>query len=462
MEKNIDPAEVARVVFRHTLALTKELGSSPKAKRDLDSFGEDLTVHASKWIVYFLAYVLGGKKSLDSMQAAYINRIIGQQYSTAKLNSILSKGIDGEIGAKIGQVPFFLALGKKLDDQLYREILDNVEQLAFTAIILDDREESDELARMEEVLAPIREALSRTDSKTESDNHPPLQESSVDGSEDQRPEQAKSETRSFNTVMAEINAMTGLAAVKKEVASLANLVKYQQQRKLHKLPNAPLSLHLVFTGNPGTGKTTVARLVAEVFQSLGVLSRGHLVETDRSGMIAEYMGQTAVKVKQIVHSSMDGVLFIDEAYSLVPESDEDSYGEEAISTLLKLMEDHRERLAVIVAGYTEEMTRFIETNPGLRSRFNRYIHFDDYTPEQLAEIFLGMCKKNRYKLPSPSRTALSRAVLDVYSHRGPTFGNAREMRNLFERVVQNIANRLAQLEKPTKADLVTILSSDFA
>lgn len=465
MHRNIDPAEVARDVFRHTLLLVKDFDSIPEAKPHLQAFGQDIAVYTSRWMIYFLAYVLNGKKSLDSRQIAYINRIIGQQYSADKLNTILLKGSNDEIYSNIGVPPFFLTLGKKIDDDVYHELFDNIEQLAYTAIILDDREEQDELARMEEVLEPIREALLALDngdledtatSPLDAENDKPL----IDNQEAES--KTKNKHRSFDEVMVDLNAMVGLAAVKKEVISIANLVKYQQQRKLHKLPNAPLSLHLVFTGNPGTGKTTVARLIAEIFQSLGVLSSGHLVETDRSGMIAEYLGQTPVKVSNAVNAAMDGVLFIDEAYSLVSESDEDMYGEEAVSTLLKLMEDNRERLAVIVAGYTKEMGRFIETNPGLKSRFNRFIHFDDYGAEDLAEIYLRLCKQNRYKVPPSSKQALAQTVVSIYGKRESTFGNAREMRNLFERVVQNMANRVSQIVAPTKTDLVTILPADFS
>ncbi|MCR4994458.1 MAG: AAA family ATPase [Bacteroidales bacterium] len=242
---------------------------------------------------------------------------------------------------------------------------------------------------------------------------------------------------------AELDELIGLEAVKEEVRSLANFVKLQQQRKAKGLKTPKMSYHLVFTGSPGTGKTTVARIVARIYKDLGVLKSGHTVETDRSGLVAEYVGQTAIKTNAIVDSALNGVLFIDEAYALVPEQSGSDYGQEAISTLLKRMEDDRDRLVVIIAGYTNEMQRFIDSNPGLQSRFNRYINFPDYTPEELVGIFHMYMKKNEYTISKEGEVMLRDRLEYAVAHKDRNFGNARFVRNVFEKAIQNQANRLA-------------------
>lgn len=226
------------------------------------------------------------------------------------------------------------------------------------------------------------------------------------------------------------------------------------------LKTPDVSYHCVFSGNPGTGKTTVARILAGIYKDLGVLKKGHLVETDRSGLVAEYVGQTAVKTNKIIDNALDGVLFIDEAYSLVQGGSED-YGSEAIATLLKRMEDDRDRLVVILAGYTNEMEEFINSNPGLRSRFNRYIHFEDYTAEELYKIFLLNAEKNEYTLADDVKEYLLKKLEDVVANKPKDFGNARYIRNLFEKTVEAQANRLASEPKITKELLVEIKKEDI-
>ena len=225
-----------------------------------------------------------------------------------------------------------------------------------------------------------------------------------------------------------------------------------------KSPN--MSLHCVFTGNPGTGKTTVARILAGIYRDMGVLKRGHLVETDRSGLVAEYVGQTAVKTNKIVDDALDGVLFIDEAYSLA-QGGRDDYGKEAITTLLKRMEDDRDRLVVILAGYTDEMENFINSNPGLRSRFNRYINFPDYSAEELYNIFLLNAKKNEYTLTEEALQYLKERLAAIVTDKPKDFGNARYVRNLFEKAIEAQSNRLALKAELTKEDLTQITKSDL-
>ena len=259
----------------------------------------------------------------------------------------------------------------------------------------------------------------------------------------------------------ELDELIGLSAVKDEVHSLANFVKLQKQRQDKGLKTPKMSYHLVFTGSPGTGKTTVARIVARIYKDLGILKSGHTVETDRSGLVAEYVGQTAIKTNAIVDSALNGVLFIDEAYALVPEGSGSDYGQEAISTLLKRMEDDRDRLVVIIAGYTNEMQRFIDSNPGLQSRFNRYINFPDYSADELVDIFKMYMKKGEYKLTDDGEEMLEQRLHYAVAHKDRNFGNARYVRNVFEKAIQAQANRLAGRRNLTEQQLMQLNADDL-
>jgi Holliday junction resolvasome RuvABC ATP-dependent DNA helicase subunit len=265
---------------------------------------------------------------------------------------------------------------------------------------------------------------------------------------------------SLDALFGELNALIGLTDVKSEVAQLANYIKIQQLRKQQGLRVPEISLHMVFYGNPGTGKTTVARLLARIYQALGVLSKGQLVETDRSGLVAGYVGQTALKVREVVLSAIGGVLFIDEAYSIKGRGGSD-YGDEAIETLLKLMEDHRDDLVVIVAGYTEPMNLFLDANPGLKSRFNRYLLFEDYTPDQLIQIVRRFCSQSDYVLSPNAEAKLLDLFKMAYASRDQTFGNARDARNIFERATINQSNRIAALERREGAVFQLIDADDI-
>ena len=240
-----------------------------------------------------------------------------------------------------------------------------------------------------------------------------------------------------------LDELVGLDTVKKEVETLSNFIRIQQARADNGLKTTPVSYHCVFTGNPGTGKTTVARILAKIYKDLGVVSSGHLVETDRAGLVAEYIGQTAVKTNQIIDSALDGILFIDEAYSLA-EGGKNDYGKEAIATLLKRMEDNRDRLIVILAGYTGNMKEFIDSNPGLQSRFSRYIEFPDYSVDQLVQIFQANMKKYDYRFGEGTRAYLKQCFENEVVHSNHNFGNGRFVRNVFEKTLEQQANRLAR------------------
>lgn len=265
----------------------------------------------------------------------------------------------------------------------------------------------------------------------------------------------------LNELMAKLHRLIGLDSVKKEVETLANMVRVNKMRKDRGMPVPPMTLHMVFTGNPGTGKTTVGRLLAGIYQALGVLSKGHLVETDRSGLVAGYVGQTAIKVQEKVQQAMGGVLLIDEAYALSPEDAGTDFGREAIDTLVKLIEDHRDDFIVVMAGYSEPMQRLLDSNPGLRSRFNRFIHFDDYTAEELFGILELQCRENGYTL-AESAAEYARGVFGrMHDGRGPDFANGRAVRNLFEQSVALHANRVGPLKDPSDEVLSTLQVEDF-
>ena len=257
-------------------------------------------------------------------------------------------------------------------------------------------------------------------------------------------------------LLAELDTYIGLNVVKDEVHDLINMVQVYKLREQHDLPTTDMSLHMVFTGNPGTGKTMMARMMARIYRSLGILSKGQLVEVDRSGLVAGYVGQTALKTQKVIEKAMGGVLFIDEAYALNGKSEND-FGQEAIDTVLKAMEDHRDDLVVIVAGYTDLMDKFIHSNPGLESRFNRFLLFEDYTVDEMMGIFKMRCGKG-YVL-APDAEPLVRDYIAEESADG-SFGNGRGVRNIFEHILVAQNNRLAKMDSVTRDDLMTLTADD--
>ncbi len=260
--------------------------------------------------------------------------------------------------------------------------------------------------------------------------------------------------------MEQLDGLIGLSTIKHDVKELVSFVRIQKMRSDQGLKSVPVSLHLVFTGNPGTGKTTVARIIAKLYRQIGVLSKGQLVEVDRSGLVAGYVGQTALKTMEKIEQALGGVLFVDEAYAL-SENDDDAFGQEAINTILKAMEDHRDDLVVIVAGYTGPMERFINSNPGLKSRFNKYIEFPDYSIDELEAIFMQNCDRYDYEV-DPDIQHQIRALITARQLANPeNFANAREVRNMFEEIITNQARRIAEMEAPTADDLKRITIEDL-
>ena len=274
-----------------------------------------------------------------------------------------------------------------------------------------------------------------------------------------KPDQSEEPKEPEKSGMEELNELIGLKTVKHDVEELVGLAKVRKMREEKGMKAVPVSLHLVFSGNPGTGKTTVARILGKLYKEIGILSTGQLIETDRSGLVAGYVGQTAIKTQKKIQEAMGGVLFIDEAYTL--NQKDESFGQEAIDTILKAMEDHRDEFVVIVAGYTQLMKDFVESNPGLKSRFNKFFEFPDYTVDELQQIFELQCEKYQYKLTEEAAAAVREEIIRLEAAKGENFANAREVRNLFERIITNQAARVAGLDNMDEETLSTITIEDL-
>ena len=273
--------------------------------------------------------------------------------------------------------------------------------------------------------------------------------------------EAGGKEQSADELIAELNSLTGLTAVKEDVNALINLLKVQKMREQMGMKQTSVNKHLVFMGNPGTGKTTVARLLARIYKAIGVISKGHLVEVDRSGLVCGYIGQTATKTAEVIESALGGVLFIDEAYTLTNGKGQGDFGQEAVDTLLKGMEDHRDDLVVIVAGYTELMEEFLDSNPGLRSRFNKFINFEDYTAEEEVEILINNCKKQEYMLSRDALEEARRFFTERVANKPEGYANARDVRNYLEKAISNQASRIVGLKDVDKNILAMLEKEDL-
>jgi SpoVK/Ycf46/Vps4 family AAA+-type ATPase len=380
-----------------------------------------------------------------------------------------------------GSVPFALKFAQKIDEQyiaggeasqytVTKKVCDLYEALgsdflalsedlntadSYTVIVNFAR---DQFRALTEGIDLIKgEGSERSPEGSPAESWPPKEEGEKEEEAPAEPEKTVEE------LLAELDELVGLENVKQEVHSMVNLINIRKLRQSHGLVTPALSLHMVFYGNPGTGKTTVARLLAKIYKAVGVLSKGQLVEVDRSGLVAGYVGQTAIKTQKVIESAIGGILFIDEAYSLINETSGQDFGQEAIVTILKAMEDRRDDFIVIVAGYTELMEKFIASNPGLKSRFNKYIEFYDYTPGQLVDIFKLQCRKAGYEPTEEALKYTEDYFADSYENRGEDYANGREVRNYLEKAIVNQANRLSEREsdeEPTEHELLTLELAD--
>ncbi len=441
MDSTTQPLDNAKIALMHLLDQLISNGLDARFAKGNPKFPHSLTLLTLGWLFPMLDYVMTGDERVGREHKKFLNEILANDLTVRDLNAAdkVLRASGAAFDPKLP--PAFLLIAERLQPGFCLNIYRCLDSLIETAIAWDGERTQNDIARAEEVLRPIRKHFHLPEI---AHNTPSTTRQEVNAN-----------------ALQELESLIGLQSVKQEVRNGANLARYLLNRRNNDLPVAASSLHMVFTGNPGTGKTTVARLIADIYRDIGLLRKGHLVETDRSKLVAQYLGQTPIQVAEIVESALGGVLFIDEAYSLVVNRDAEDYGFEAVDTLLKLMEDHRDDLVVIVAGYTDEMQQFIQANPGLKSRFTRYIHFDDYNAADLQQIFQRLCEKHEFKLSTQAQTASQQAIAQLWQQRGENFGNAREVRTFFERVMQLHANRLSLISNPDRDALSTLTLEDI-
>ncbi|WBX73565.1 AAA family ATPase [Tenacibaculum pacificus] len=391
-----------------------------------------------KFLLAFLFEKLQGKDIISSLSIARINEFVASD-SFDKNIEIIKKATLFDLGDTYKNEFLLPLILKRLKNPHFSNSAAFLYRIASLIVKADGTVSEKE----QEILKNINDKLQHPKEKLQG-----VKEVEID------------ENETLEEVLEELNQLVGLDNIKGAISELSNFLKVQKLRESEGLKSVNNSLHSVFMGPPGTGKTTVARLISKIYKHLGYLEKGHLIETDRSGMVAGYVGQTALKVEEIVTASLNGVLFIDEAYALAKDAKKD-FGNEAIEVLLKKMEDHRKELVVIVAGYPDEMKSFINSNPGLQSRFNRYFTFDHYKPTELVAIFELFCKKNDFVLATDAKEKLLFIFEKLYEKKDKNFGNARVARNLFEKIIEYQANRIIAIAPITKELLITIVEQDI-
>ncbi len=437
--------------------IIKEKGKTFIEVKDLlDQYNEVPTIKSSmnettlaqtleSYLIQLFVYLSRLNREVDFREVEFVTMLLQKNLSKEAMKISSSKA-----GAIDLHDPDLFIMIHMIDKKLAKTVINTIEEIGLLFIAVDGHSDIQEIKALTDIIFEIRHVIRSLDKKSDTVHEAIDMIKTADESE-----------QNMEANLDELNELIGLEQIKAEISGLINLIKVRKLREDQDLPVLPMSFHLVFSGNPGTGKTTVARILAKIYKNLGVISKGDLVEVDRSGLVAGFVGQTAIKVSKVIESAKGGVLFIDEAYSLTPNGSQSDYGSEAIEVLLKAMEDQRGDLVVIVAGYTNEMDTFLNSNPGLKSRFNKFIHFADYTPEELLDIFLLMSNKNGYKLSDDANSELKKLITVIYDNKTENFANARIIRNMFESVIQIQANRVIEIKSPSKDELQDITVEDI-
>jgi ATPase family associated with various cellular activities (AAA)/AAA lid domain len=463
--------ETAAKLRRAKAEFFRQLADAPEPdlKSFRDSFNANKFDHTDNFdhlMEIVLCKIAIADAPLNEKETTVINLLLGEERTTAYFNSLIKQSDHIDVEATLGSVIDIAMQLAAREQGNYNQHTDSLlgclESLGQVILGADDEVNDRELEYFSKITRIVHSKVAKIDSRVQAlvnaTQAPECKRSPSSEKEWSSDSQGASSSK-ITQCIAQLHALVGMDSVKKEVETLINLAKIFSVRKQRGLPVPDVSFHMVFSGNPGTGKTSVARIIAQVYGCLGLLKRGQLVEVDRSGLVGNFVGQTATKTKNVIESAKGGVLFIDEAYALAKGSDND-FGHEAIETLLKTMEDCRGELVVIAAGYENKMAAFLESNPGLRSRFPRVISFPDYSADELFEIFCRIADQNRYVISDDGRRILQTEMDHLRQKRGPDFANAREVRNLFERVISMQADRVGSLKVVSDAELTTITEAD--